>query len=194
MERASRALDTDKGRAGMTAVVGCTFEQGTELLAKLNRNDVFLSNHTSPQQIVLGGTAEGLAHAEDAFDRAGFRRLVPLKVSGPFHTPLITTARDELKSLLQQYTFTDPVKHVYANVTGERITTGERARELCVEQVVSPVRWVTEEENILKDGFDRFLETGPGSVLRGLWRGFTTEHACMSAGKLEDIKKLSEDN
>jgi [acyl-carrier-protein] S-malonyltransferase len=194
MERASRALDSAKGKAGMTAVVGCTFEQGTELLAKLNRTDVFLSNHTSPKQIVIGGTAEGLANAEDAFDQAGFRRLVPLKVSGPFHTPLITAAQDELKNLLEQYTFKDPTKSVYANVSGERITSGARAKELCVAQVVSPVRWVTEEENILKDGFDHFLETGPGSVLRGLWKGFTTDYVCLSAGKLEDIIKIVEGN
>jgi [acyl-carrier-protein] S-malonyltransferase len=193
MERASRALDTDKGKAGMTAVVGCTFEQGTEILAKLGRDDVFLSNHTSPSQIVIGGTAAGLANAEDAFDAAGFRRLVPLKVSGPFHTPLITKAQDELKELLGQYAFHDPVKPVYANVTGECVTTGTRARELCVSQVISPVRWVAEEENILKDGFDRLLETGPGTVLKGLWKGFNTQLVCRSAGKLEDILKLLED-
>jgi [acyl-carrier-protein] S-malonyltransferase len=192
MERASRALDTDKGKAGMTAVVGCTFEQGTEILAKLGRDDVFLSNHTSPSQIVIGGTAAGLANAEDAFDAAGFRRLVPLKVSGPFHTPLIKKAQDELKELLGQCTFHDPVKPVYANATGECVTSGARARELCVSQVISPVRWVAEEENILKDEFDRLLETGPGTVLKGLWKGFNTQLVCRSAGKLDDILKLLE--
>ncbi len=194
MERASRALDTGKGKAGMTAVVGCTWEQGSELMTKLGRQDVFLSNHTSPSQIVIGGTAEGLANAEDAFDAAGFRRLVPLKVSGPFHTPLIKPAQDDLRGLLDGYTFSDPVKAVYANVTGERITSGDQAKQLCVEQVVSTVRWVKEEETILGDGYERFLETGPGTVLRGLWKGFTTRIACMSAGKLEDIEKILEGN
>jgi [acyl-carrier-protein] S-malonyltransferase len=192
MERASRALDTPTGKAGMTAVVGCEYAKAVEILSGLKRDDVFLSNHTSPTQVVLGGTAQGLANAEDAFDAAGFRRLVPLKVSGPFHTPLIKQAQDDLRGLLDQYTFRDPVKAVYANATGERITSGARAKELCVTQVISTVRWVAEEENILKDGFDRFIETGPGTVLKGLWKGFNTQYVCASAGKLEEIKKLLE--
>ncbi|MBN2351247.1 MAG: ACP S-malonyltransferase [Spirochaetales bacterium] len=190
MEKASRACDGPKGKAGMTAVVGCTWEQATELLATLGRQDVFLSNHTSPVQVVLGGTAEGLAHAEDAFDEAGFRRLVPLKVSGPFHTPLIKPAQDDLKAYLDSFTFHDPVKAVYSNVTGERIASGARAHELAVEQVVSTLRWVDEEKSILSDGFDRFLETGPGAVLKGLWKAFCPQNPAASAGKLEDIQKI----
>jgi [acyl-carrier-protein] S-malonyltransferase len=192
MEKASRECDGPKGKAGMTAVVGISWEQAGEIMAKLGRDDVFVSNHTSPVQVVLGGTPQGLAEAEDAFDAAGFRRLVPLKVSGPFHTPLIRRAQDELREYLKPFTFSDPVKPVYANATGERVATGERARELCAAQVVSTVKWVKEEENILKDGFDRFLETGPGAVLKGLWKAFNTKYQCSSAGKLDDIKKLTE--
>jgi [acyl-carrier-protein] S-malonyltransferase len=190
MEKASRACDGPKGKAGMTAVVGSTWEQATEVLAKLGRSDVFLSNHTSPTQVVMGGTPDGLAHAEDAFDTAGFRRLIPLKVSGPFHTPLIKAAQDELKSFLASFTFSNPAMAVYANVTGERIASGERARELCIAQVVSTVKWVDEEKNILADGYDRFLETGPGTVLKGLWKGFNTRFQTVSAGKLEEIQKI----
>jgi [acyl-carrier-protein] S-malonyltransferase len=193
MERASRSLDGEQGKAGMTAIVGVSYEQALEILKKLGRDDVFLSNHTSPVQVVLGGTAKGLAYAEDAFDAAGFRRIIPLKVSGPFHTPLIKKAQDELRNLLQHYTYSDPVKPVYSNVTGQRIKSGSEARDLSVAQVVSPVKWVTEEENILKDGFGRFLEAGPGAVLKGLWKAFTSEYPCATAGKLEEIKKLMEE-
>jgi [acyl-carrier-protein] S-malonyltransferase len=190
MEKASRVCDGKAGKAGMTAVVGCSWEQANEVLGRLGRQDVFLSNHTSPTQVVLGGTPEGLAHAEDAFDAAGFRRLVPLKVSGPFHTPLIKSAQDDLAAFLASYSFNDPVKAVYSNVTGGRIESGKRARELAVEQVVSTLRWVDEEKSVLADGYERCLETGPGTVLKGLWKGFTTQFACASAGKLEDIRKI----
>jgi len=66
-------------------------------------------------------------------------------------------ARKGLEEVLAGYTFNDPVKAVYANVTGQRIASGEEARELCVRQAVSTVRWVDEEQKLLDDGFNRFL-------------------------------------
>jgi [acyl-carrier-protein] S-malonyltransferase len=191
MEKTSRSLDSATGKAGMTAIIGCRYEQALEILKNLGRSDVFLSNHTSPVQVVLGGTAEGLANAEDAFDAAGFRKIIPLKVSGPFHTPLLKPVQEQLSGLLQSCAFHDPQKPVYSNVTGTAIMSGNEARELCVAQVVSPVKWVLEEENIKKDGYDRFFETGPGSVLKGLWKAFTSDCICETAGKLEDLNKIT---
>lgn len=192
MEKASRKLDGPKGKSGMSAVIGVSWERAEEIVQALGRTDVFISNHTSPVQIVLGGTAEGLAMAEDAFDQAGFKKIIPLKVSGPFHTPLLKEAQQELDDFLKGYTFHDPVKPIYSNVTGEKITSGAEARRLCIEQVVSPVRWVKVEENLIKDGFDTFFETGPGSVLRGLMKAFNRELHCLPAGKLEDIEKITQ--
>jgi len=192
MEKASRKLDGPKGKAGMSAVIGVSRERAEEIMQDLGRADVFISNYTSPVQIVLGGTAEGLAMAEDAFDQAGFKKIIPLKVSGPFHTPLLKEAQEELAHFLKGYTFHDPIKPIYSNVTGERITSGTEALRLCIEQVVSPVRWVKVEENLIKDGYDTFFETGPGSVLRGLMKAFNKELNCQTAGKLEEIEKITQ--
>ena len=194
MEKAARALDRpgSDGRAGMAAVLGLDFTKAKEVLETLEGKQVFLANYSSPSQIVLGGTAEGLAEAEAVFKEGGARRYVVLRVSAPFHTPLLEEARKGLEEVLAGYTFKDPVKAVYANVTGKRIVSGEEARLLCVRQAVSTVRWVDEEQSLLDDGFTRFFEVGPGSVLGGLWKAFSRDYPCLPAGKLEDIEKIIE--
>jgi [acyl-carrier-protein] S-malonyltransferase len=194
MEKAARALDKpgSDGKAGMAAVLGLDFGQGRKVLEGLAGKQVFLANYSGPSQIVLGGTAEGLAEAETAFKDAGARRFVVLKVSAPFHTPLLEQARRGLEEVLAGYTFHDPAKAVYSNVTGKRIGSGEEARRMCVRQAVSTVRWVDEEQSLLDDGFIRFLEVGPGTVLGGLWKAFSRDYPCLPAGKLEDIEKIVE--
>jgi len=195
MEKASRALDTGAGtdaQAGMAAVLGMSYPDAAKVLQGLEGQDVYLANYSSPQQIVLAGTGAGLKKAEEAFKAAGCRRYVPLRVSGPFHSPLLEEARKGLEEVLAGYRFADPKGPVYANVSGKRITSGEEARQLCVRQVVSTVRWVDEEQCLLDDGFDRCLEVGPGSVLGGLWKSFSKDVPCLPAGRLEDIDKLVE--
>jgi [acyl-carrier-protein] S-malonyltransferase len=195
MERASRSLDKDTGadgQAGMAAVLGMAFPEARKVLEGLKGHDVYLANYSSPQQIVLAGTAAGLQTAEGAFKEAGCRRYVVLRVSGPFHSPLLEEAGKGLQEVLAGYRFSDPRKPVYSNVSGRRITSGDDAREFCVRQVVSTVWWVDEEQSLLDDGFDRCLEVGPGSVLGGLWKSFSKDVPCLPAGKLEDINKLVE--
>jgi len=194
MEKAARALDTPgkDGKAGMAAVLGLGFAEANDVLNTLEGQGVFLANYSSPTQIVLAGTAEGLANAEKLFKESGARRFVVLRVSAPFHSPLLEEARKGLEEVLAGYTFNDPVKAVYANVTGKQIASGQEARQLCVQQAVSTVRWVDEEQSLVDDGFDRFFEVGPGSVLSGLWKAFSKEHPCFPAGKLEDIEKIVE--
>jgi len=153
---------------------------------------VYVANHNAPSQVVISGTAEGLAKAEAALKAAGARRIVRLSVSGPFHSPLMSPARREFDEALAPFVFSDPRLPVYSNVTGKAIRNGAEAKELCGKQLVSTVRWVTVEENLLADGFDRFLETGPGTVLAGLFRGLSPEVRCSAAGTVEGIVKSAE--
>ncbi len=191
MEEASRKLDSSSGKAGMAAVVGFTYEKAIEAMEKLEGAEVYLANYSSPSQVVLAGTADGLDKAEGVFKEAGARRFIRLKVSGPFHSPLLGYARDGLEEYLKDIDFSDPSKAVYSNVTGDRVKSGNEAKENCVKQVVTTVRWVTEEESLLRDGFNDFYEAGPGKVLSGLWRSFNREYACKPAGTLEDIKAIT---
>ncbi len=185
MEQASRAADTAAGPAGMAAVIGLPPERVTAALAEVD--DAYAANFSSPRQVVLAGTAEGLAKAEQACAAAGARRFVWLKVSGPFHSPLIDSARQRFAEVVAGFTFHDPVKPVYANVTGKPVASGAAAKRLCVEQIVSSVQWVTEIDSLLDDGFTRFLETGPGKVLTGLMRFFDTDASCTPAGTMAEI-------
>jgi [acyl-carrier-protein] S-malonyltransferase len=190
MEQASRNLDSSDGDAGMAAVLGLTYEDAMEVMDSLTGEEIYLANYSSPIQIVLAGTAKGINRAEEAFLAAEAMKFVKLRVSGPFHSPLLAEARVELEEALKSFTFSDPMKPVYANVSGKKVRTGDEAREMCIQQVVKPVRWVDEEQAILDDGFDRFLETGPGGVLSGLWKSFYKKIRCRKAGTVEDIEKI----
>jgi len=197
MERVSRSLDSDGGAAGMSAVIGLAPEAIDKCLADAGVKDAFPANINSPVQTVLSGTAVGLQAAEAALKECGARRVITLKVSGPFHSPLMQQARDDFSRELEKMQFSDPVKPVYANVTGRAIGSGEESRLLCAEQLVAPVRWIDEEGAVLSDGYDQLLEVGPGEVLGGLWKAFAKNREdvtveCLAAGKLEQIADLGE--
>ena len=188
MEQASRGADTAGGRAGMAAVIGLAPEAVSAALQGAGEG-VYAANFSSPRQVVLAGTVEGLARAEAACAAAGARRFVRLKVSGPFHSPLIERARERFAEVVANFEFRDPTAPVYANVTGGLVASGAEARRLCVEQIVSGVQWVTEIQSLLAAGYGRFLETGPGSVLTGLLRGFDTGGVeCAPVGTMEQVE------
>lgn len=190
MAKAAADLKSDGGPPGMAAVLGLDFEESAEVLDKLRGDNVYLANHSSPSQIVIAGTHRGLEKADKLFEDAGALRYVRLKVSAPFHSPLMARAKEEMREYLAGIEFSDPVKPVFANVNGEQIPKGDEARRLCVEQIVSPVQWVATEEKILAMDFDQILEVGPGKVLSGLWKSYTKELRCKPAGTREAIAAI----
>lgn len=190
MEEGARKHDDAVGKAGMTAVLGLSYEECRETLESLVADKVYLANNSSPTQVVLAGTAAGLAKAEKALSDLGAMRVVRLKVSGPFHTPLLREASEAFAAALAEMAFCEAAMPVYANVTGRRLASGEEARTRCAEQIVSPVRWVDEEQAILDDGFDRVVEIGPGKVLAGLWKSYTRAFRCKPAGTVEQIRAI----
>ncbi len=191
MEEVARALDADSGKPGMAAVLGLHPETVAAIVEPLAKAGAYLANYNSPGQVVLSGTAEGLAKAETALKEAGAKRFIRLKVSGPFHCPLMEKASKGFADELGRYSFSDPRTAVYSNVTGGVIRSGAEAKQLCVRQIVSMVRWVTVEESLFADGFDRFVEAGPGTVLAGLMRALRPEARCAPAGKREEIAAVS---
>ena len=195
MERVSRSLDSAGGSAGMAAVIGLSPEAIEKCLKDSGVADAYPANINSPVQTVLSGTAAGLEAAGVALKEAGARRVITLKVSGPFHSPLMQKAKDDFSIELEKVTFSDPAKPVYANVTGKAIATGSESRKLCAEQLVAPVKWIDEETSILADSYDQLVEVGPGEVLGGLWKAFVRNREdvtleCAAAGKLEQIREL----
>jgi [acyl-carrier-protein] S-malonyltransferase len=185
MEKASRALDAAGGKPGMAAVLGMPAERAATVAAGIE--GVFVANHNSPVQLVLSGTAAGLSSAEELLKREGAKRFVRLKVSGPFHSPLMADARAAFEEALAGFAFADPILPVYSNVTAGPIASGAEARALCGRQVVSPVRWVDEEMRLLADGYGDFREAGPGTVLTGLFKALRPDVDCRPSGTLAEI-------
>lgn len=195
MEEVSRSLDSPDGSPGMIAVLGIDEEATRAAIDGASLEGVFPANLNSPVQTVLSGTADGLQLAAPVLKEAGARRVIPLKVSGPFHSPLMEDARAAFAGVLDGVEFADPVKTVFSNVTGRGIASGDEARALCSEQLVKPVRWVDEEMQVADGGIDRLYEVGPGEVLTGLWKAFAKtrdglELNCVPAGTAEQIEAI----
>jgi [acyl-carrier-protein] S-malonyltransferase len=190
MARAGNHVVETMGEAGMGAVMGLNFEQVSEVVAAAGRNDVFAANNNSPVQVVISGTKEGVAAVQGALKEAGAKRVIPLKVSGPFHTPLLASGKEELAEALSGISFKDPSKEFYSNVTGSIVNTGAEVKELCIAQMVSPVQWLVIEKNIGSAGTDVVVEAGPGTVLTGLWKKSGMEQDVFACGTLDGINKL----
>jgi [acyl-carrier-protein] S-malonyltransferase len=187
-ERVSRSLDSPTGSPGMAAVVGLDFDKLTAALKGID--GVYPANYNSPTQIAISGTAKGLDAAEAALKAAGARRFIRLKVSGPFHSPLLDEARNAFGAFLETIDFSDPKVPLYQNVTGRRTSTSTEAKKLSVEQVVSTVRWVDLERTLVAEGVERFIEVGPGTVLAGLLKAVAEDKPCLPAGKIEQINQI----
>ncbi len=190
MEKASRALDSISGAPGMAAVIGLDYDLVDSVIKKENLNDVFIANYNSPSQIVVSGTDRGLSIAEELLKSAGAKRYIRLKVSGPFHSPLMREAEEAYAEALLKFHFNDPVKNVYSNVTGKLVSSGAEAKKLCSLQLTSAVLWVNEEKALMEAGTGMCIESGPGSVLSGLWKAAGAEIPCLAAGKLDEILKI----
>jgi len=171
--------------AGMAAVLGLSPEQVDAVIASLALDGLYAANYNSPLQTVVSGTAEALDRCEEAFKAAGARRIVRLKVAGPFHSPLMAAAAEKFAPVIAGVPFADPAIPLFSNVTGKRVTSGEEARSCAVSHITNPVRWTEEEASIaafmaaVGDGTDSTLvEVGPGKVLSGLWSDSKLAGSC----------------
>ena len=183
-------LKDSKGETGMSAVLRITPEQIEEVIKNSGIEGVYMANYNSPAQTVISGLKSSLLEIEPLLKEAGARRVVHLAVSGPFHSPLLEEAKSQFEEFLKTITFNDPSMPIYSNVTGDLIKSGEEAKKLCGEQIVSPVRWISIENKIKDAGFTTAYESGPGKVLTGLFSGIDREFKCIPSGTFEDIQGI----
>ncbi len=179
------------GGSGMAAVINLSPDAIANALKAAGIDDAWVANLNSPTQSVVSGTDAGLAKAEPVLKEAGAKRVIRLKVSGAFHSPVMQYAYDGFKELLADVTFADPKLPLFSNVTGGIVKTGAEAKKLAADQIVSPVRWLDEEHAIIGAGYERCLEAGPGTVLGGLLKGVSETVPCLPAGTLEAIAAIS---
>ena len=194
MAEATETAVKEYGELGMAAVVGIGFEEVAQVLETGGTDRLFCANDNGPKQVVVSGTASEISRYTDAMKVAGARRIIPLRVSGPFHTPFMAEAEAEFAEFLSGITFSNPKDLLYANVTGSLVSAGEEIRGLCSRQLSSPVRWTKIMRSIAEgQGFEHAVESGPGTVLTGLWRSGGFGVACKSMGTFEEIQKLAEE-
>jgi [acyl-carrier-protein] S-malonyltransferase len=154
--------------------------------------EIYAANYNSPVQVVISGTERSLGDAENLLKEKGAKKIVRLRVSGPFHSPLLEYARAGLSEAVENVSFVDPRIALYANATGKRVQTGLEAKELIVKQVTAAVRWTDEEVAMAVDGYGRTIEAGPGNVLQGLWKAAVKDIPCLGANTLDLIDSFGE--
>jgi len=151
---------------GMVAVLGL---DAAAIATALDGIDgVWVANDNSPGQTVVSGTPDGLSAAVEALNGAGARRIVPLAVAGPFHSPLMQPAAARFADLLRAATFVDATLPVFQNTAAAPATDAGVIRQRLAGQIVSPVRWTETMESLKAAGVTTLLECGPGAVLTGL--------------------------
>ncbi|MBO0441483.1 ACP S-malonyltransferase [Candidatus Enterococcus ikei] len=146
------------------------------------------ANYNTPQQIVIGGETLAVDKAVELLTEAGVKRMIPLKVSGPFHTALLKPASEKLAIELEKINFAEMTIPVISNTTAQVMEQAE-IKELLEKQVMSAVRFADSIETIKKMNVDAIIEVGPGKTLTGFIKKIDKE---MKTARVEDEKTLSE--
>lgn len=162
------AASAQQAPGGMAAVMG--LDAGAVADAIADVADVWLANDNCPGQLVISGTSDGIAAATGRLTEAGARRVIPLAVSGAFHSPLMQPAADAFSELLEGTEFADARVPVIQNSHPAPATEAGVIRRRLGEQMVAPVRWTETMAAMLEGGVTVMVECGPGEVLSGLAR------------------------
>ena len=152
------------------------------------------ANLNGPDQAVISGDPEAVRKAGELCKARGAKRVVPLNVSGAFHSSLMAPAANQLRLALERAAFRDPAFPVIANATAEPVRDAGRARRLLADQLTAPVRWVASMQRAAELGGSgaRFIEIGPGNVLAGLLRRIVPDASVSSLGTADDVARFLE--
>jgi [acyl-carrier-protein] S-malonyltransferase len=158
------------GEGTMAAVLGLDREKLLDVTSSITAggNPVQLANLNCPGQIVISGSKEGVEAAAAKAKEAGAKRVIPLVVSGPFHSSLMKPAAERFEEVLDGILLKDAEIPVIGNVTAEPMTKADEIKKRLIEQLYSPVLWEDSVNKMLELGVDTFIEIGPGKVLSGL--------------------------
>jgi [acyl-carrier-protein] S-malonyltransferase len=183
----------DERPGGMAAIMGLEPAAVEELCAGVEDGTVVSANFNAPGQIVISGDASAVERAQELALDAG-SRVIPLNVSGAFHSPLMAVAREGLREALRNVEIRDPSFPVVANASAEPVTDSNTAREYLVAQLTSPVRWVDGVSAMMEFEPDRWLEVGPGRVLAGLLRRIDRTQRARAVGDPAAVEALEAEN
>ncbi len=176
------------GEGAMAAILGMdasVIEEGIKDL-----EGVTVANYNCPGQIVITGETKAVEKAAEILKEAGAKRAVLLNVSGPFHSPMLKQAGEELAKEMEKVEM-GPLQIPYVtNVTAEYVTDIRETKKLLAEQVAASVRWQESVERMIAEGVDTFVEIGPGKTLAGFLRKIDRSVKVYNIGTWEDIDKV----
>ena len=176
------------GEGAMCAVLGMSAESVLGVLEQVE--NVTIANYNCPGQIVITGKKEAVEQAAVLLKEAGARRTVMLKVSGPFHSPMMIPAGMALHDEIEKVTFGEMDIPYVANVTAKKIEDASLIGELFCKGVSSSVKWQQSVETMSLDGVDTFVEIGPGKTLAGFMKKIDREVNIYNVSSWEDIEKV----
>lgn len=159
---------------GMAAILGLEDEVIEQVCQSVD-GVVVAANYNCPGQLVISGADEAVDAACVKLKEAGARRALRLPVGGAFHSPLMEAARAELEQAISEVEFHTPVCPIYQNVDAQPQSEPEAIKANLIAQLTAPVRWTQIAKNMIADGFDNFVELGPGAVLQGMIKKVSSE-------------------
>lgn len=175
----------------MVAILGLATDIIEEICSK-TEGIVQIANYNCPGQTVITGEQTACEEAVLNLTKAGAKRCIFLKVSGPFHSPLLEGAGKQLEAELKDKTIHDLKIPYVSNVTATYISNKEAVRELLVQQVSSSVRWQQSMERLIEDGYDTFVEIGPANTLSGFLKKINPQVQVLKVEKIGDLDVLEE--
>ncbi len=179
------------GLGTMAAVLGAK-KEFIEQVCEDTEGIVGIANYNCPGQIVISGEVEAVKQASAALKEQGVKRVIPLKVSGPFHSKMLEQAGQKLLEVLDTVELKNPEIPYVANVNAQIITKAQRIKELLAQQVASSVRFEQSIERLIEEGVTTFIEMGPGKTLSGFVKKINRNVNVIQIEKVEDLEKLKE--
>ena len=188
-ELMQKAGEINKG--AMAAIIGLDADTLHAICSEASKAGIVkVANFNSPIQLVISGSVAGVEKAMEIAREKGAKKVVPLVVGGAFHSPLMDYAVNGFKAGLSETAFRKTVAPIYSNVTARPVTEPNELRELLLQQLTSPVRWVELVNKMINDGAANFFEIGPGTVLTGLVKRINKAVSCQAINSLESLSLI----
>lgn len=190
MQEASEMND-----GSMAAVLKFDPEKLKEIILQMNKEgeNIYIANLNSPLQFVVSGSRKSIDNAAEILKSHGAKRVIPLSVSGAFHSPLMKKAEEIYKSSVEKISLNKPKIPLFFNCTGQETDDQEQIKKNMISQICSSVQWVSTIENMIKKyNIDFFFEVGPKNVLTGLGKQIDKSKTFTAVDKLNDLEELKE--
>lgn len=181
----------DPGVGMMAAVLGVE-NSLLESVCKESNGDVTIANYNCNGQSVITGVKISVLQVSEKLRQLGAKKIIPLNVSGPFHSPMLKEAGEKLYQVLETVKLNEPVIPYVSNVNANYITNNSNVAKLLAQQVYSPVLWMQSVEAMIKNDVTTIIEIGPGKTLSTLVRKISKDITCINIDRVQDLDKLKE--